>query len=72
MYYNFFNFGIEGLIKSMPEEFRFTLEDQIRPIIALMQSITDFAVKANPKRKVPFVYAPEFMRRSALAGSTLR
>jgi len=63
LYYNFFNIGLEGLIKSMPEEFRFTLQNQIIPTIGLMQSITDFAVKANPKRKVPFVHAPEFMNQ---------
>ena len=67
MYYNFFNFGIEGLIKSMPEEFRYTLQDQIRPVLLLMQSITRFTLQSGSKKKVPFVHAPDFMIRKGLA-----
>ena len=72
MYYNFFNFGIEGLIKSMPEEFRYTLQDQIRPVLLLMQSITRFTLQSGSKKKVPFVHAPDFMIRKGLADETLQ
>ena len=72
MYYNFFTIGIEGLIKSMPEEFRNTLQDQIRPVLLLMQSITRFTLQSGSKKKVPFVHAPDFMIRKGLAGETLQ
>ena len=72
MYYNFFNIGIDGLIKSMPEEFRYTLQDQIRPVLLLMQSITRFTLQSGSKKKVPFVHAPDFMIRKGLADETLR
>ncbi len=72
MYYYFFNIGIEGLIKSMPEEFRYTLQDQIRPVLLLMQSITRFTLQSGSKKKVPFVHAPDFMIRKGLADETLR
>ena len=72
MYYNFFNIGIEGLIKSMPEEFRYTLQDQIRPVLLLMQAITRFTLQSGSKKKVPFVHAPDFMIRKGLAGETLQ
>jgi len=66
MYYNFFNLGIEGLIKSMPEEFRYTLQDQIRPTLLLMQAITRFTLQSGSKKKVPFVHAPDFMLKKGL------
>ena len=46
----------------MPEEFQIYLQDQIRPILALMQSISDFSQKTNTNVKIPFVHEPEFMR----------
>ncbi len=67
MYYNFFSLGIEGLIKSMPEEFRYTLQDQIRPALLLMQSITRFTLQSDSKKKVPFVHAPDFMLKKGIA-----
>jgi len=72
MYYHFFNIGIEGLIKSMPEQFRYTLQDQIRPVLLLMQSITRFTLESGSKKKVPFVHAPDFMIRKGLADETLQ
>ena len=72
MYYNFFNIGIEGLIKSMPEEFRYTLQDQIRPVLLLMQAITRFTLQSGSKKKVPFVHAPDFMIQKGLTGETLQ
>ena len=72
MYYKFFSVGIEGLIKSMPEEFRYTLQDQIRPVLLLMQSITRFTQQLGSKKKVPFVNAPDFMIHKGLAGETLQ
>jgi len=66
MYYNFFNIGIEGLIKSMPEEFRYTLQDQIRPALLLMQAITRFTVQLGSKKQVPFVHAPDFMLKKGV------
>ena len=72
MYYNFFSAGIEGLIKSMPKEFRYTLQDQIRPTLLLMQSITKFAIQSDSKKKVPFIHAPDFMIQKGLAGERLQ
>ena len=72
MYYNFFNIGIDGLIKSMPEEFRYTLQDQIRPVLLLMQAITRFTLQSGSKKKVPFVHAPDFMIQKGLTGETLQ
>ena len=72
MYYNFFSAGFEGLIKSMPEEFRYTLQEQIRPVLLLMQSITKFTLQSDSKKKVPFVHAPDFMISKGLAGETLQ
>ena len=66
MYYNFFNIGIEGLIKSMPEEFRYTLQDQIRPALLLMQAITRFTLQSGSKKKVAFVHAPDFMLKKGI------
>jgi len=71
MYYNFFTIGIEGLIKSMPEEFRCTLQDQIRPTLLLMQAITRFTLQSGSKKKVPFVHTPDFMISKGLAERTL-
>ena len=72
MYHNFFSAGFEGLIKSMPEEFRYTLQEQIRPVLLLMQSITKFTLQSDSKKKVPFVHAPDFMISKGLAGETLQ
>ena len=66
MYYNFFSIGFEGLIKSMPEEFRHTIQDQIRPALLLMQSITRFTLQSGSKNKVPFVHAPDFMLKKGI------
>ncbi len=72
MYYNFFNMGIEGLIKSMPEEFGNTLKDQIRPVLLLMQAITKFSQQSDSKKKVPLVKAPDVIITKGLAGETLQ
>ena len=72
MYYNFFSTGIEGLIKSMPEEFGYTLQDQIRPVLLLMQSITRFILQSDSKKKVPFIHAPDFMIRKGRVDETLQ
>ena len=72
MYYKFFNLGIEGLIKSMPEEFQYTLRDQIRPALLLMQSITRFTIQSGSNKKVPFVHAPDFMISKGLADERLQ
>jgi len=66
MYHNIFNIGIEGLIKSMPEVFRNTLQDQIRPVLLLMQSITQFTLQSSSKKKVPLVTVPDFMLKKGM------
>lgn len=57
--YNYFTTGIEGLIASMPQEFRQYLEEQIKPILQLMQSIAKFSQSTTRKQKVPFVKVPK-------------
>ena len=50
----------------MPEEFRHTIQDQIRPALLLMQSITRFTLQSGSKNKVPFVHAPDFMLKKGI------
>jgi len=64
--------GIEGLIKSMPEEFGNTLKDQIRPVLLLMQAITKFSQQSDSKKKVPLVKAPDVIITKGIAGETLQ
>ena len=72
MYYKFFNLGIEGLIKSMPDDFGQTLREQIRPTLLLMQSITKFSQLSDSKKKVPLVKAPDVIITKGLVGETLQ
>jgi len=69
MYYNFFTIGIEGLLNTMPEEFKYYIRDELRPILVLMQSIADFTKKSNPKYKTPFIHAPEILQNSSTLDS---
>jgi len=71
MYYNFFNIGMKGLIKAMPEDFQTLLNEQMRPVLSLMQSIARFSNKKNSK-KTPFVNAPKSMRNAGDADETLQ
>jgi len=71
MYYNFFNIGMDGLIKTMPTDFQQYIDEQMRPILLLMQSISRFSNKKNSE-KIAFVKAPKHMVHSADAGETLQ
>ncbi|MCV0399039.1 MAG: hypothetical protein K5785_03465 [Nitrosarchaeum sp.] len=59
MYYNFFNIGLEGLMKLMPEEFKWHIREQLRDTLLLMQSIAKFTKNTGSKKQVPFVHAPD-------------
>ncbi len=61
MYQNFFTMGLEGLISTMPNEFRPYLETQIKPIMLLMQSIAKHSKRLNPKSKVPLLIYPQVL-----------
>jgi len=61
MYYNFFNIGLEGLMKLMPEEFKWHIREQLRDALLLMQSIAKFTENSGSNKKVPFVHAPDFL-----------
>jgi len=61
MYQNFFTIGIEGLIATMPNEFRPHLENEIKPILLLMQSIAKYSKRQNPKSKVPHIIYPKVL-----------
>jgi len=61
MYYNFFNLGLDGLMKQMPEEFKWHIREQLRDVLLLMQSIAKFTESSGSKRKVPFIHAPDFL-----------
>lgn len=70
MYYDFFNIGMEGLIKTMPTDFQQYIDEQMRPILLLMQSISRFSNQKNSK-KIPLVKAPKSMKNSSSADETL-
>ncbi|MEX2193158.1 MAG: hypothetical protein WD717_07250 [Nitrosarchaeum sp.] len=55
-----FNIGIDGLIKTMPSGFQHYLDEQMKPILLLMQSIASFSNQKNTK-KVPLVKTPKSM-----------
>ena len=67
MYYDFFNIGIDGLIKTMPSDFQHYIDEQMKPILLLMQSIAKFSNQSNPKQKTPFIRAPNAMRKKGIA-----
>jgi len=56
-YLNLFNIGLEGLIKTMPEEFQNYISSQLKPMFKLMQSIAKFAGK-----DVPYIHFPNMFR----------
>jgi len=56
-YLNLFNIGLEGLIKTMPEEFKNYISSQLKPMFNLMQSIAKFAGK-----DVPYMHFPNMFR----------
>ena len=53
-YQNMFNIGLEGLIKSMPQEFQSYITNQLKPMFKLMQSISRFTGS-----QVPYVHYPD-------------
>lgn len=66
MYYNFFNIGLEGLMKLMPEEFKWHIREQLQESLRLMQSIARFTENSGSKKKIPFVHAPDFLLNKGL------
>ena len=58
LYLNFFTIGIDGLINSMPQEFQRYLTNEMKPILALMQSISKYAKTIDPKLNIPYPVLP--------------
>ncbi len=56
-YQNMFNIGLEGLIKSMPQEFQNYISSQLKPMFKLMQSISRFT-----GTQVPYVHYPDMFQ----------
>jgi len=56
-YQNMFNIGLEGLIKSMPQEFQSYISEQLKPMFKLMQSISRFT-----GTQVPYVHYPDMFQ----------
>ncbi len=71
IYQNFFTMGIEGLIATMPEEFRPYLQNQIKPIMFLMQSIAKHSQRVNPKSKIPLPLYPDVLMERGNLYSTV-
>jgi len=65
MYQNFFNIGLEGLINTMPPEFREILISQIKPTLQLMLAITKNHNKIS-KNKIPEPQFPKLVITSKL------
>jgi len=64
-YQNMFNIGLEGLIKSMPQEFQSYISEQLKPMFKLMQSISRFTGS-----KVPYVHYPDMFNDSVIDGAS--
>jgi len=60
-YLNLFNIGLEGLIKTMPEEFQSFISNQLKPMFKLMQSIAKFTVK-----DVPYIHYPDMFQENTI------
>jgi len=56
-YLNLFNIGLEGLIKTMPQEFQSYISSQLKPMFKLMQSIAKFTGK-----DVPYMHYPDMFQ----------
>ncbi len=61
LYQKFFNIGLEGLIKTMPQDFRPYLIEQIKPLMMLMLSISRFSKTAKSKERVPQLEFPAWL-----------
>ena len=64
-YQNMFNIGLEGLIKSMPQEFQSYISEQLKPMFKLMQSISRFTGS-----QVPYVHYPDMFNDSVIDGAS--
>ena len=64
-YQNMFNIGLEGLIKSMPQEFQSYISEQLKPMFKLMQSISRFTGST-----VPYVHYPDMFNDSVIDGAS--
>ena len=60
-YQNMFNIGLEGLIKSMPQEFQNYISNQLKPMFKLMQSISKFT-----GNQVPYVHYPDMFQENVI------
>jgi len=64
-YQNMFNIGLEGLIKSMPQEFQSYISEQLKPMFKLMQSISRFTGS-----QVPYVHYPDMFNDGMIDGAS--
>ena len=64
-YLNLFNIGLEGLIKTMPEEFKNYISSQLKPMFKLMQSISKFT-----GNRVPYVHYPDMFNDSTIENTS--
>jgi len=64
-YQNMFNIGLEGLIKSMPQEFQSYISEQLKPMFKLMQSISRFTGST-----VPYVHYPDMFNDGMIDGAS--
>ena len=60
IYQKFFNIGLEGLIRTMPQEFEPYLKSQIKPLLLLMLSIAKFSKSIDPDL-IPNLSFPNFV-----------
>lgn len=60
-YLNFFNIGLEGLFKTIPDEFKDEWVSQIRPMFKLMQSISKLSTRLTGDKDIPYIYTPRFL-----------
>lgn len=71
LYLDFFTIGIDGLINSMPQEFQRYLTNEMKPILALMQSISKYAKTIDPKLNIPYPILSTRFAESVIDGTTL-
>ncbi|RMW40676.1 MAG: hypothetical protein EA442_01655 [Candidatus Nitrosopelagicus sp.] len=62
-YQNLFNIGLEGLIKTMPQDFQYYISEQLKPMFSLMQTIAKFT-----GGQVPYVHYPDLFNENTIRG----
>ena len=66
-YLNFFNIGLEGLFKTMPDEFKDVWIIQIKSMFKLMQSISKLSSRLTGEKDIPYIYTPRFLEEYAIS-----